>query len=221
MNCLAPQITTDSVPGDFGFRFQPIVKLADSAVAGYELLAGRERCPNNSPEQWRGWYDRIPFILEQHTPPGWNLIFVNIDGDQLEGDLSVLSALARARQIVEGLLVIECTERGWLESSCTSIQALKTLGFRIAVDDVGEGEDGLGRVSALRPEFAKISHTLFHSLRNAGTQTLSHLRQLLEQLGCVVILEGIETPEDRALATAAGFKFGQGWLFPATSWPPR
>lgn len=210
------QTTAESDAEAAGFRFQPIIRLADMAAAGHELLAGFERCPERTPTQWREWYDRVPALVQQHAPAG--MVFVNVDSDQIADDPAILAALTRTRRILRDHLVVEWTEHGWLDNGRTSILALKALGFRIAVDDVGDGADGLGRVSAVRPEFAKISHALFHRMRSTGAESLLHLRHLLEKMGCHVILEGIETANDLALAKQAGFTLGQGWLFPSLSW---
>ena len=199
-----------------GFRFQPIVRLQDLNPMGHELLAGSAACPTHSPAQWREWYARVPEIVAEHAPEG--LVFINVDAQSISTEPSVLAALARARHLLDGLLIVEWIEAGWLDVGCAAILALKTLGFRIAVDDVGDGADGIGRVSAVGPEFAKISHSLFHRLRGAGAESLRHLRQLLEGLHCEVILEGIESRADLELALKAGFVWGQGWLFPALSW---
>ena len=199
-----------------GFRFQPIVRLQDLNAVGHELLAGSAACPTHTPAQWRDWYERVPEIVAEHAPEG--LVFINVDAQSIATEPSVLAALARARHLLGGLLIVEWIEAGWLDVGCAAILALKTLGFRIAVDDVGDGADGIGRVSAVGPEFAKISHSLFHRLRGAGADSLRHLRQLLEGLKCEVILEGIESREDLDLAIKAGFTLGQGWLFPALSW---
>ena len=199
-----------------GFRFQPIVRLQDLNPVGHELLAGSATCPTHTPAEWREWYERVPGIVAEHAPEG--LVFINVDAQSISTEPSVLAALAHARHLLEGLLIVEWIEAGWLDVGCAAILALKTLGFRIAVDDVGDGADGIGRVSAVGPEFAKISHSLFHRLRGTGAEALRHLRQLLEGLRCEVILEGIETRSDLDLALKAGFELGQGWLFPALSW---
>ena len=200
-----------------GFRFQPIVHLADGRPMGHELLAGRNACPNFDPQQWGAWYETVPALLRTCAPDG--PIFVNVTSEQLAKLPAAAQALRAARAHLGDNLVIEWTEQDLLESGFSPMFDLCSEGFRLAVDDVGAGMDGIGRVLMIRPEYAKISHNVFHQMRGHDVSVLRYLRELLEALGCQVILEGVETTRDRDIALSAGLTFAQGWLYPALSFP--
>ena len=181
----------------FEYRLQPIVRIRDSQPFSFELLLGRDRCPDMTSGQWIAWYEWLPMVALRH--PG-KTMFVNVDGPHLL-DPSVMSALIAMRRRVEsagfgGHIVLEWTERGTeqdVEGALDLILELQSMGFQIAVDDVGSGADGIGRICLVRPKYAKIAHSLFHGLRSlSDIERLTRLRLSLEAFGCSVILEGVE-----------------------------
>lgn len=92
---------------------------------------------------------------------------------------------------------------------------LRALGFKIAVDDLGEGAAGLRRLVEFAPEFGKIDRFFIDGIdrdpnRRAVVQALVKIG---EQLQTRIIAEGVEREEERAVLRDLGVPYAQGWLF--------
>lgn len=190
-------------------RLQDIVYLSDNSIRGSELLAGCPSCPVWTPNRWREWYLAMPATLSDIAAdrPVW----LNIDGAQL-CDHEIAASIERA--FAETPCVIEWTERAC--SNAEYIRALDVLrswsrdGIEIAIDDVGTGRDGIERVAALRPHYAKTSAWMTaHARKNS--EPLRHMASLLRSLGTSVVVEGIESDLDWQNAVDCEADFGQGF----------
>jgi EAL domain-containing protein (putative c-di-GMP-specific phosphodiesterase class I) len=90
----------------------------------------------------------------------------------------------------------------------------RSLGWRIALDDVRAGWSSLSLLAAVRPEVVKLDKALVQELPDDGARTvLKAVTELAHQQGAVVVAEGIETEQLADEVTALGADMGQGWLF--------
>jgi len=99
----------------------------------------------------------------------------------------------------------------------------RSMGFKIALDDLGEGFSSLRLWSELHPEFVKIDK---HFVKDADSdplkrQFLKSFQQMAEGSGCLIIAEGIETEAEFLTVKGLGIALGQGYFIarPAPS-PP-
>lgn len=201
------------------FRLEPLVELVSGRVVGHELLAGESNCPTYDMSSWRRFYhfleNEIPDILQQNK----GLLFVNLDGMQMldpEIDTSVMNLKSHAER-----LVLEWTEQHFHSDHFIAVLAkiafFKSQGFQIAVDDIGAGIDGMGRAHSCRPHFGKIDGQILARARKSNDeQRHLYIRGMVDSLrshGARVIVEWIESPQDRDIALAAGADLGQGYLW--------
>jgi EAL domain-containing protein (putative c-di-GMP-specific phosphodiesterase class I)/GGDEF domain-containing protein len=95
-----------------------------------------------------------------------------------------------------------------------SLQLYRSMGFRVAIDDLGEGFSSLRLWSELKPEFVKADkHFVAGIARDAmKVQFLRAIQQIAENSGSQVIAEGIETAEDFRVVKDIGIACGQGWF---------
>ncbi len=199
------------------FRLQPIVEAAGGHVLGYELCAGRESVPRLDATQWVRWYARLPGELArldaQDPALAAKPVFINLDSWQWlhPSILRSVQACADARPVV-----LEWTERAdnarELEEASVQVQRWLAHG-QVAVDDVGEGYDGLGRCLQVLPHFAKLSCNVLHAARSKGPRFLRHVVSALAELGAQVIVEGVETAQDAQLVRDSGAPYAQGFLY--------
>lgn len=96
-----------------------------------------------------------------------------------------------------------------------ALMELRALGFKIAVDDLGEGSAGLRRLIEFAPDFAKIDRFFIDGIdrdrkRRAVVQALVALSG---ELPTRIIAEGVEREEERAVLRDLGVELMQGWLF--------
>ncbi|HYN21368.1 MAG TPA: EAL domain-containing protein [Thermoanaerobaculia bacterium] len=96
-----------------------------------------------------------------------------------------------------------------------NLDRLRSLGVRIALDDVGLGQSNFRMMVDCRPELLKIDRYFVDGchadpLRRAVLESIS---ELACRLGARSVAEGIEDERDVATVTATGISLFQGYLF--------
>ncbi len=95
------------------------------------------------------------------------------------------------------------------------LRALRALGFRIAVDDVGFGNSCLESLIVLEPDIVKIDRS-FVTGASAQPELAKNLERILrvtKALGAMSVVEGVEQVADAQLALSMGADCGQGYLW--------
>ena len=159
--------------------------------------------------------------------PG-SLLFVNLHASDLMDETlySSQSPLSVHAQRV----VLEITERASLDGvhdAPGKMKELRSMGFRIAIDDLGAGYAGLTSFATLEPEIVKLDMSL---VRDADknpmkAKLIGAMTRLCRELGMLVVAEGVETTEERDLLVDVGCDLLQGYRlakpgrpFPAFVW---
>ncbi len=95
------------------------------------------------------------------------------------------------------------------------LRALRALGFRIAVDDVGFGNSCLESLIVLEPDIVKIDRCFVAgvSAQPELAKNLERLLRVAKALGAMSVVEGVEDAADAAMARAMGADCGQGFLW--------
>jgi EAL domain-containing protein (putative c-di-GMP-specific phosphodiesterase class I) len=151
--------------------------------------------------------------LERHSDAQ---LFVNLHPEDLQDDhlydpKAPLSLLA-------GRVVLEITERASvaaLDQLPEYIRRLRTLGFRIAIDDLGAGYAGLTTFARVEPEFVKLDGSLIRGIDGSATRQriVQSVSEMATGLGIQVVAECIETAAERRAVTRLGIDLLQGYLF--------
>lgn len=223
-------------------HFQPILDLRTGAVHGFEgLIRGPSDSLLHSPASLfkvAGLTGQL-FDLEaaccrtltrayaQSGQP--QKLFVNVS----PGTLAAAAHATRAPlQFLEaigldpGRIVIELTEALPIHDLgvlAKGIALFRSLGFTIALDDLGEGFSSLRLWSELRPEYVKVDK---HFIQGVGQDPVKHqflksLCDIAAKTGAQVVAEGIELEPDLAVILDLGLDFGQGYLFARPAPDPR
>ncbi len=114
-------------------------------------------------------------------------------------------------------LTLEITEQvllADLERAAHSLQALKEIGIRIALDDFGAGFCNFRYLKILPLDYIKLDRAMIEGVA-ASASDLAVLRGILAMaraLDLEVIAEGIETEEQRAIIETEGCSHYQGFL---------
>ena len=217
--------------------YQPIISWSRRDIFGYEALL-RSREPSlphpgailEAAERLERLHELGRVIRARAAEPAVQLpesalLFVNLHTqDLLDDDLYDASRpLARIAHRV----VLEITERASLHSVhdvLGRIGRLRSMGFRIAIDDLGAGYAGLTSFAQLEPEVVKLDMSLVRDVHEQPTkQTLVRtMIAMCSELGMKVVAEGIETPAERATIVELGCDLLQGFLFarPEVAFPP-
>lgn len=224
---------------DIQTLFQPIYNNDEKQVLGYEALT---RGPSDSllhspielfriAEQENMQVELEMLCVERAMHRFLELklngkLFINLSPSVLLATgIEPLIQLTNELSLSPALIVIELTENhpAASEKAITEIvRALKTVGFMVAIDDLGAGNSGLKLWSELRPDFVKLDIYFSAGIDTDLTkrQFVSSLRDLAEKLGCHMILEGIERPEEYAVAKEMKIRHCQGYLFGKPSAQP-
>jgi two-component system CheB/CheR fusion protein len=115
-------------------------------------------------------------------------------------------------------LMIEITEQSLLPSSGTTMETLlvlQRLGAEICIDDFGTGFSNVAVLTQLRPGIIKMDRSLVAgALQDESSQRLLEASiRMAQALQAKVVVEGIETADQVALAKDLGADYGQGFHF--------
>ena len=211
---------------------QPIVRLTDMTVVGYEALTRVDDRHGRS-IQW--WLDRATehdmrsrfevacwrTISRMGGLPDDGLLFANVGPTTLlEPELWLLRGSMPAR------LVIELTEQEPVEDYQELREELApwlASGARLAIDDTGAGYSSLRHVIELMPDFLKLDRAMVTDI-DRDRNRLALVRSLVafaREVGTSVIAEGIERIGELDTLRTAGVAYGQGYLLarPGPPWP--
>jgi EAL domain-containing protein (putative c-di-GMP-specific phosphodiesterase class I) len=227
---------------EFWSVYQPIVSLADRSVVAHEALLRGEvdgRAVGGGDlffvAEQAGWLHRLDRIGRESALTGavpWlgdDDLYINFNPTSIYRPQVCLASTERVVHetgIDPSRLVFEVVEshaiadRGHLVSI---LDHYRSLGWRVALDDVGAGWSSLSLLAAVRPEVVKLDKALVQELPDDGARTvLKAVTDLAHDLGAIVVAEGIETERLADEVTAMGVDLGQGWLFgrPVRPQPP-
>ncbi|RMD79653.1 MAG: EAL domain-containing protein [Gammaproteobacteria bacterium] len=224
---------------EFLLHFQPQLRLADRAVVGVEALL-RWRHPqrgllgpgafldllleDRAVEELDRWLldealARLRQCREGLGLPGLR-VAVNLTPHQfyepgLPGRLE--RALARAGLGPEAL-ELEITEQlalNDLEGARRQLHRLRGLGVRVALDDFGTGYSSLNHLRQLEIQALKLDRSFVRRLPEDPRQQVivRCLAEMARHLGIEVVAEGVETPQEEAMARELGCDLAQGYLY--------
>ena len=212
----------------------PILRLDDLSVIGYEALSrGPEGTEFEYPDKLFGIaYDadvvvrlerlcrKRAFEAAADLPEG-KLLFINIEPEAVADpelrDIMFTTLVAGSGMKPESV-VFEITERTAITDFSAfraTLEYLRRLGFRVAVDDGGAGYGSLQSLAEVRPEWLKIDMSLVSEIDTDDIRRslVTSMVTFAERIGVKLVAEGIERPEQLATLRELGVEYGQGFLF--------
>jgi diguanylate cyclase (GGDEF)-like protein len=129
---------------------------------------------------------------------------------------ALLNILARHGFPPERLL-LELTEQQHvtdLERVRLKLDTCRSVGIRLAADDVGAGYSGLRLLAELTFDVIKVDLTLVQRSASSASSTavIESVVALAGRTGAMLVAEGIEHPEQLEQLDRLGIKVGQGYL---------
>ncbi len=215
-------------------HFQPIVRLRDNRVVGFEALA-RWIDPDLgfvSPAVFvplaeeRGFIDTLSETLLRKAAeatlawPRDLFLSFNLSSVQLmdlrtsHNTLSILNSVGFDPRRLE----MEITETAVMTSADTArriIKDLKDAGIRISLDDFGTGQSSLGRLRDFTFDKVKIDRAFVSAITTDRTSEhiIKAIITMCEGLDLEVVAEGIETEAEAQKLRELGCGMGQGYHF--------
>lgn len=224
--------------GAIDIQMQPKVEIDTGETYGFEALArwnrmGRAVRPSlfvrlAEEAGFVAEIDRIVLRDAVHQIARWNRLHgtdfslsVNLSGlDFADHDLvGFVRNVLETAQLSPALLTLEITETvrlGDWSRIGTTIQALRDLGCRIAIDDFGAGYSSLAYLRQVQADELKIDRSLVTEVESSG-QARFILDTVVElahtHLGFDVVVEGVETESQVQALRAIGCRRAQGYYF--------
>ena len=95
------------------------------------------------------------------------------------------------------------------------LHAYHALGFKTAIDDFGAGFSGLNLLSRFQPDVVKLDMQLIRNIDVSPVKRaiVMHLAQMMEDLGVLLVCEGIETLAEFTVLEDLGVNLMQGYYF--------
>ncbi|GAA2487858.1 EAL domain-containing protein [Winogradskya humida] len=205
--------------------FQPVVSLKDGVVKAYEALARFDGTRFENPVD--------AFAAASSVGLGVELELLAVErafeylnempaGAFLSANLSVEALLtprvhAMLLRHADAGIAIELTEHAQVHDYPALIavtERLRAAGILIAVDDTGAGFASLSHILQLRPDIIKLDITLTRGIdtdpvRAALARSLVGFAQ---DIGAVLIAEGIETRPEHDRLKSLHVQLGQGYF---------
>ncbi|WEK03765.1 MAG: EAL domain-containing protein [Candidatus Devosia phytovorans] len=204
---------------------QPIFRIADNRLLGFECLSRFSGPEDWTPDVW--------FKLAADVGLGTELEMRAVEKglallDQLPSELyltlnvspeTVISgAVTKAISTKQGRrVVLEITEHASVEDYSalgTALNDIRAGGVRLAVDDAGAGYASLRHILALQPDIIKLDISLTRNIqddlaRHALAAALVHFgRETKSQ----ILAEGVETASELEALRALGVETAQGYF---------
>lgn len=201
--------------------YQPVVELGSGRLIGYEALCRFDGGPGT----------QEVFSLAHGVGLGLELELMAVSralepvGDvpnlAINGSPGTLAS-DEFHHLLEGCaapdrVVVELTEHVVVDDYAViarSVERLRGLGIRLAVDDAGSGYASLRHIIDLRPDIIKIDRSLVAAMDSdsARRAVAASLVGLADGMGAELVAEGIETDEELEACLAVGIRLGQGYL---------
>lgn len=219
--------------GDVTTLVHPVLRLEDLEIIGYEALSRGPAGEFERPDKlFAVAYDadlvlRLERLCRKKAlaaaadlPPG-RMLFLNIEPEAIADpelrDVMFTALLADAA-ITPDRIVLEITERQAITDFATfrsTLEYLRALGFKVAVDDAGAGYASLQVLAEVKPEWIKVDMSLVRGIDRdeIRAQLMRSMVAFAERVGVRLIAEGIETEDELASLRQLGVGYGQGFLF--------
>jgi EAL domain-containing protein (putative c-di-GMP-specific phosphodiesterase class I) len=205
--------------------YQPLYRISDDSLAGFEALSRFSMLPLRSPDQWFaeaaeiGLGEELEFAAAHDactallTLAPTLLLAINLSPQSiLSPRFNVLFA-----DLPVNRLVLEVTEHAVVENYTEierTLAPLRQCGLRLAVDDAGAGHASFKHVLDLRPDLIKLDMSLTRDIhcdpaRRALAEALTRFGRAM---GSEIVAEGVEAELELEALREIGVTKAQGYL---------
>ncbi len=220
--------------GELSLHYQPVVRLADARVEGFEALLRwtHPELGQVPPLDFVGIAEETGLIedigrwvistaLSELT--AWSRgdlsMAVNVSARQL-GDPALVDHVHEALDrfgVDPRRLTLEITESVLADdaASLAVVRQLRGLGVQVSVDDFGTGYSSLAHLRRFPVNSLKVDRSFVAGVaEDAGAEAIVRaIVALAHEMDLLVVAEGVETSRQAEALLAMGVESAQGWLF--------
>jgi diguanylate cyclase (GGDEF)-like protein len=217
----------------FEVHYQPIVTAEGATMIGVEALLrwdhpSRGMIPPATfipVAEEAGLMNQLgEFVLRRAISDAarWPELYVSVNVSPVQvrdrAFLDLVAAVLKESAFAASRLVLEMTESVLIENpdeTTARLQELRALGVQLALDDFGSGYSSLSYLQRLPFDKLKIDRSFVTALESSanGGIIIQAIVTLARALGMAVVIEGVESDEQRVLLRLAGCNEMQGYLF--------
>lgn len=233
--------SSDSERGTLELHLQPLVRLNDGSIHGFEALARWRQCDGRllSPTQFLPAAARADLLVELDlqildlaieacsslATDGSNgrlLMSINLS----DAVLSQPEALGRLLSLLDQQTLPPgwCLQFELVEASlqlnpedlADKLLKLKERNLKLAIDDFGSGYSSLARLNRYPFDTLKVDQMFVQQINRPerpSNRILEVIQAMATSLDLSAVAEGVETEEQRQWLQQRGFLWGQGYLF--------
>ncbi len=221
---------------EFILYFQPICKFNKKKICGAEaLIRWNKGGELIAPFKFIPLFENNGFIkqidryvvenvlnyLKIWQDKGFKIGFISLNISALELDdisfLEQIKTLLATYKIDPKYLILEITETAEIkdkQKALNFILGLKELGFRVALDDLGDGYADFNNMQSFPYSVVKLSKKLLKDFENKEKQKqLAGTIKTVKKADVKIIAEGIENKQEAKFLKRKGADFAQGYLY--------
>ncbi len=236
------KIKTAISNGEIHTYFQPIVRMTDEEIIGFEALArwqqpgmtepvGADQFINTAIEAGVET-DIIRTVISaaareladwcQAQPGAGQFVSFNVSAQSLLNKdlIHIVGEEIKKYNLPRGSLVVELTESHVLadhDKALKVARGLQAAGARLALDDLGSGHSDLNRLAKFPVDIIKTDKSLTSSLPGnpQAEKVLAGIIELARKVNAQIIVEGVETQETAQMLRNMKCDFAQGFYYGA------
>jgi EAL domain-containing protein (putative c-di-GMP-specific phosphodiesterase class I)/GGDEF domain-containing protein len=221
--------------------FQPLCRLTDGAIMGYEaLIRGPQGSALERPDALFAVSHQNDMDVELESlcletifgklprAVAASRLFVNASATLLRHPIFLNARNLTAINKSHPDVVIEISEKevvGDYSTFRNILDVLRGAKLNIAIDDAGSGYSGLETILYLRPAYIKVADSLVRNLETdpIKREIITSLASIGRRVNAAVVAEGIEREEEHRALVDLDIEYGQGYFLgrPSFQVPPR
>ena len=223
--------------GEVYAEYQPIISLADGAIAGVEALA-RWKHPTRGrvmPDVFIKLAEQSGLIVDIDerivslacaAVKEWVVdfpdIFVAVNASAAHlarvDDIAIVREAIKVSGVPATAIKVEITESAVMENgekSLAVLTSLRDLGVRVSIDDFGTGYSSLSHLQSLPIEELKIDRSFVSSMlkNEKSAEIVRAILAISKTLHLRVTAEGVETEEQALRLQRFGIEYAQGYHY--------
>lgn len=224
---------------EFTFYLQPKCNMKTGRIIGAEALVRwiSEEKGVISPGVFIPFLENTGFIAEldryiweevcrwqrKRLDQGKNVVPVSVNASKIDFYSMDVSAcfteLIKKYNLEPSMLDIEITESTYTEENSyvnKAVTKLKKAGFHVLMDDFGSGYSSLNMLKDIEVDVLKLDMRFLginESNEAKGKGIVETVRKMARLMGIEIIVEGVETEEQKTFLLEMGCGYGQGYYF--------